>query len=219
MCPRVPEGILRSDHDVPRQVPDVRQEIQHTVQIASAQVVVLQRAVEREGSAVRRNGLHGPFFPLVDGVDPAASGDFAFLDVPGIRQHEPVADLPPGDRRRQRQRGVARARLGREAQKRRRLHAAVHGHFSEDVDPRPELIRVGDTAAERRISDDDLGSHIGSDRGGSGAHFQDAAGAHPHIAGHDLEVRHLQAGIDGGTRRRACRRPQLCTRPRTCHRW
>jgi hypothetical protein len=37
---------------------------------------------------------------------------------------------------------VARVRLGLEAQERRRLHATVHGGFSEDVDPRPELIRI-----------------------------------------------------------------------------
>ena len=174
-------GILRSNHDVPRQVPDVRQEIQHAVQIAGAEVVVLQRGVERERSAVRRNGLHGPLFPLVDGVDPAASGDFALLDVPGIRQDESVADLPAGDRRRQRQRGVARARLGREAQERRRPHAAVHRHFAEHVDPRPELIRVRDAAAERRIGDDDLGRHVGGDRRGSGADFEDSRRAHPHV--------------------------------------
>ena len=36
---------------------------------------------------------------------------------------------------------------------------------------------------------------------GRGAHFQDAGRAHPHLAGHDLEVRHLQPGIDGGGER------------------
>ena len=50
--------------------------------------------------------------------------------------------LHPETACRQRQRGVARARLGREAQERRRPHAAVHRHFPEDDDPGAELIRV-----------------------------------------------------------------------------
>ena len=119
-------GALRADDDVPGQVADVRQKIEHAVQIARAEVVVLQRAVERQRPAVRRNRLHRALFPLVDGVDPAAAGHFAFLDVPRVGQDEPVADLPSRDRFRQRQRRVAGARLGREAHEGRRLHAAVH---------------------------------------------------------------------------------------------
>ena len=88
----------RADDDVAGQVADVRQEFQHAVEIARAQVVVLQGAVQREGPAVRRHRLQGALFPLVDGVDPAAAGDFAFLDVPGIGQHEAIADSPSGHR-------------------------------------------------------------------------------------------------------------------------
>ena len=53
----------------------MRQEtrIQHAGHIARAEVVVGQGAVERNREAVAGNGLHGPFFPLIDGVDPATT--------------------------------------------------------------------------------------------------------------------------------------------------
>ena len=57
-------GILRADDDVAGQVADVRQEIQHAVQIARAQMVVLQRAVERDGLAVRRNAPARSALPI-----------------------------------------------------------------------------------------------------------------------------------------------------------
>ena len=167
MCPRVPEGFSDRITTFLVRFPTCGRKSSTPFKSRAPRWSYCNALLSVSVLPSRRNGLHGPFFPLVDGVDPAASGDFVFLDMPRIRQDEPVADLPPGDRRRQRQRGVARARLGREAQERRRLHAAVHGHFSEDVDPGPELIRVRDTAAERRISDDDLGGHIGGDRSGS----------------------------------------------------
>ena len=85
---------LRANDDVAREVADVRQEVQHAVQVARAQVIVLQRAGQRHGAAVGRDRLDGPLFPLVLRVDPAAAGGFALLDVPRVGQDEPVADLP-----------------------------------------------------------------------------------------------------------------------------
>ena len=63
--PRVPVALSERTMTFLRQVADVRQEIEHAVQVARAQVIELQGAGQREGAAVRRNGLDGPLFPLV----------------------------------------------------------------------------------------------------------------------------------------------------------
>ena len=86
---------LGADDDVARQIADVRQEVEHAVQVARAEVIELQRARERHDAAVGRNRRDGPLFPLVLRVDPAATRDLALLDVPRVGDDEPVAGPPP----------------------------------------------------------------------------------------------------------------------------
>ena len=77
----------------------------------------------------------------------------------------------------------------------------MHGHFAEDDDSCTELFRVRHAAAKRRIRDDDLCGHVGGDRRGDGADFQDPGVPIAVAAGHDLQVGDLQACVDGGRER------------------
>jgi hypothetical protein len=73
--------------------------------------------------------------------------------------------------------------------------------FAEHHEAGAELGRVGHTAAQGGVGNHDFGGHAGGNRRRLGADLQDAACAHPHFAGHHLEVRHLQSGIDRRVKR------------------
>ena len=196
--PAGPGRARGADDDVAREAADVGQEVEHAVEVAGAEVIEAQGAGQREGAAVGGDRLEGPLFPLVLRVDPAAAGDLALLDVTGIRDDDPVARPPARDGRRQRQRGVPRARLHREPQEGRAQGRAVHGQLAEVDEAGAELLGIGDAAAGRGIGDDDLRRDPGRHRRGGGADLEAADIRHRRhaVIAHHHQVGHGEPGVD-----------------------
>ena len=191
---------LRSDDRVARQVADVRQEVERAVQIARAKVIVLQRLGERDDTAVGRDRLDGPLFPLVHRVDPAGARGLALFHVARVGKHEAIAGAPASGRFSQRQRRMPGPRFDGHPGKGRRDRRAVNGELAEVEEAVPELLRIGHARVERRVGDDDFGRTARGDRVGGRAHLEMPNRGHRGhaVIAHDHQVGDPQPAVGGG---------------------
>ena len=115
--------ILRADHDVPRQVPDMREKRHGAgdhrgcpVSVPRAAVIEAERTGKGNHLAIRADGLNRSLFDVqrVAGIEPVIGRHLSC-----IRKEDPIPDPPARDRPLERDRRMARPRLDGRSNERR----------------------------------------------------------------------------------------------------
>ena len=176
------------EHDVPRQIARVRQEVERVRDgAARAEVIELERRRERHLTA--RDGSDRSDFPLGH-VGAAVDRVLADAQLPRVGNQDAVARAPLDRRLSEMDDRVALLRLRREARERRRQDGAVHVDAAEADDTRAILLGVC-RRVQRHVGEDDFRLDARIDRIARAPDFQ-----HARILDHQRAD--LQPGVDVG---------------------